>query len=119
MAPSMKPEVLTKLHDASDFLDLTKAVLAMCEPFGAVHAFRFVHNRRAGRVACFIELESPKHHGALMRALGAKGVGEEVCLDIPVREGFDEPCRAVSLAARGAMDSRRPASPSAHAPQVS
>jgi hypothetical protein len=84
----MKPEVLARLNDVADFPQLTQGVLDICEPFGAVHSFRLIHNRRAGRVACFIELESPKQHAALMRALGANGVGGSVCLDIPVRGDF-------------------------------
>lgn len=105
MDSSMRPEALAKLHDAADLLALTRAVLSLCEPFGPVHSFRLIHNRRAGRVACFIELEAPKHHGALRRAVGGHGVGDAVCLDIPVREGFEAPHGAVALGA--SADSRR------------
>jgi hypothetical protein len=109
----MKPEVLAKLHEAADFPALTRSVLAMCEPFGPVHSFRLIHNRCASRVACFIELESPEHHATLIRALGANGVGGEVCLDIPVRDDFERRGRVVSLAT---ADSRRaPVRSGAHA----
>jgi hypothetical protein len=45
----MKPEVAEKLGEARDFFALTKTVLAMCEPYGPVHAFRLTHNRGAAR----------------------------------------------------------------------
>ena len=84
----MKPEVLEKLRDAREFISLTEGVLALCEPFGPVHSFRLVHNRGASRVACFVELESPKQQPALARALGTRAVNGSVCLDIPVRRDF-------------------------------
>jgi len=84
----MKPEVAQKLHEARDFYALTKAVLSMCEPFGPVHAFRLVHNRGAARVACLIELESPKQQPALARALGARVANGAACLEIPVDKNF-------------------------------
>jgi hypothetical protein len=84
----MKPDVAEKLCEARDFYTLTKAVLAMCEPFGPVHAFRLVHNRGAARVACLIELESPKQQPALARALGAKVLNGAACLEIPVDKDF-------------------------------
>lgn len=84
----MKPEVAEKLHDARDFYALTKAVLGMCEPYGPVHAFRLVHNRGAARVACLIELESPKLQPALARALGAQVLNGAACLEIPVDRDF-------------------------------
>ena len=68
----MKPEVMEQLRDASDLYSLTKGVLELCEPYGPVHSFRFIHNRGAERVACFIELESAKQQPALARALGAR-----------------------------------------------
>ena len=84
----MKPEVAEKLCEAHDFYTLTKAVLAMCEPYGPVHAFRLVHNRGAARVACLIELESPKQQPALARALGVKVANGAACLEIPVDKDF-------------------------------
>ena len=84
----MKPEVAQKLHEARDFYALTKAVLSMCDPFGPVHAFRLVHNRGAARVACLIELESPKQQPALARALGARVANGAACLEIPVDKNF-------------------------------
>jgi hypothetical protein len=84
----MKPEVAEKLSEARDFYALTKAVLSMCEPYGPVHAFRLTHNRGAARVACIIELESPKQQPALARALGARTLNGAACLEIPVDKDF-------------------------------
>ena len=86
----MKPELVEKLSGARDFYTLTQGVLSLCEPFGPVHSFRLVHNRRAATVACFIELESPKQQPALARALGTRASNGEVCLEIPVRIGETE-----------------------------
>jgi hypothetical protein len=94
----MKPEAMDKLRDARDFYALTKGILALCEPFGAVHSFRFVHNRGASTVACFIELESPKQQPALARALGTRTLNGEACLEIPVRKDFGGQGRLVALA---------------------
>jgi hypothetical protein len=84
----MKPDLMDKLRDARDFYALTRGVLALCEPFGPVHAFRLVHNRGASVVACFIELESAKQQPALARALGCRIVAGSVCLEVPVRKDF-------------------------------
>jgi len=84
----MKPQVLEQFRDAHDFSALTRAVLALCEPFGPIHSFRLVHNKRARRVACSMELDSPKLHAALIRALGAYDCGGLVYLDIPVSPDF-------------------------------
>ncbi|HEX7052567.1 MAG TPA: hypothetical protein VF211_01380 [Burkholderiales bacterium] len=94
----MKTEVMEKLRGVRDFHALTGALLSLCEPFGAVHAFRLVHNRGAGRVVCFVEMESPKQQPALVRALGAKVIEGAACLDVPVDDDFglsDEPTPAV------------------------
>lgn len=84
----MKSEIIDKLRGAPDFPALTRALLALCEPFGPVHAFKLVHNRGAGRVVCFIEMESPKQQPALVRALGAKVIDGSACLDVPVEDDF-------------------------------
>ena len=84
----MKPEVAEKLGEARDFYALTQAVLSMCEPYGPVHAFRLTHNRGSARVACLIELESPKQQPLLARALGAKMLNGAACLEIPVDKDF-------------------------------
>lgn len=84
----MKTEVMEKLHGARDFHALTGALLSLCERFGPVHAFKLVHNRGAGRVVCFVEMESPKQQPALVRALGAKVIDGAACLDVPVDEDF-------------------------------
>ena len=93
----MNSEVVDKLSGARDFYALTKGILAVCEPFGPVHSFRFIHNRGAERVACFIELESPRQQPALARALGARTVNGSVSLEIPVCKDFGSPCKVVSL----------------------
>jgi hypothetical protein len=84
----MKPEIAQKLGEARDFYTLTKVVLAMCEPYGPVHAFRLIHNRGSARVACLIELESTKQQPALARALGGKVLNGAACLEIPVDRSF-------------------------------
>ncbi|HLS87855.1 MAG TPA: hypothetical protein VK043_16240 [Burkholderiales bacterium] len=94
----MKPEVLEKLREARDFHALTKAVLGLCEPFGPVHSFRLIHNRGAHRVACFIELESPRLQPALARALGTGAASGMVSMDIPVRPDFGDGAKVVALA---------------------
>jgi hypothetical protein len=84
----MKTEVMDKLRGAPDFHALTGALLALTEPFGPVHSFKLVHNRGAGRVVCFIEMESPKQQPAMVRALGAKVIDGAACLDVPVDDDF-------------------------------
>src|SRR5687768_651993 len=101
----MKPEVAQKLCEAHDFYALTKAVLSMCEPYGPVHAFRLVHNRGASRVACLIELESPKLQPALARALGAKMLNGAACLEIPVDKDFGGQHKIAVLAERPSSSS--------------
>lgn len=93
----MKPEVAEKLADANDFYDLTKAVLALCEPYGPVHAFRMVHNRGSARVACLVEMESPKQQQALARALGGRVLNGAACLEIPVEKDFGGTSRKVAV----------------------
>ena len=93
----MKPEVLEKLRETRDFYALTKAVLSLCEPFGPVHSFRLIHNRGAHRVACFIELESPRQQPALARALGTGAASGTVTMDIPVRPDFGNAAKVVAL----------------------
>lgn len=84
----MKTEVMEKLRGARDFCALTRSLLGLCQPYGPVHALKLVHNRRAGRVVCFIEMESPKQQPALVRALGATVMEGSACLDIPVEDDF-------------------------------
>ena len=86
----MRIEVMEKVRGARDFRALTGALLELCEPFGAVHAVKLVHNRGAGRVVCFIEMESPKQQPALVRALGAKVIDGSACLDVPVEDDFPQ-----------------------------
>jgi hypothetical protein len=102
----MTPEVTDKLGEADDFYALTKAVLAMCEPYGPVHAFRLVHNRGAARVACLIEMQSPKQQGVLARALGARQLNGAACLDIPVRKDFGAPIKVAVLKPNSAAEAR-------------
>jgi len=90
----MTPDVMEKLSESRDFYALAKSVLSLCEPYGPVHSFRFVHNRGAARVACVIELESAKQTPALARALGVSGPNGAVCLEIPVAKDFPSELRA-------------------------
>lgn len=94
-------EVVDGLGEARDFYALTKRILSLCEPFGAVHSFRFIHNRGASRVACIIELEQSKQHAALSRALGARTLNGSVCVEIPVCKDFGSPCKATPHPAAG------------------
>ena len=107
----MKTDVIDKLRGARDFHALTGALLALTEPFGPVHSFKLVHNRGAGRVVCFIEMESPKQQPAMVRALGAKVIEGAACLDVPVDDDFGlteeetpavPPALAVARAPQGA-----------------
>jgi hypothetical protein len=84
---------------AGDFLAVTQRVLAACKPFGSLHALQLIHNRRAGRVSCFIELDLPQQHPALAQALGATVFGDAVCLDFAV---------SPEAAGLSAQDSRLP-----------
>ncbi len=97
---------MDKLHGAGDFYSLTRGVLALCEPFGPVHAFRLVHNRGASRVACFIELESLKQQPALARALGGRTVNGAVCIEIPVERDFPSHANVMSLAVANQIEQR-------------
>jgi hypothetical protein len=89
MGRAMKPEIMETTFEARDFYALTKGILALCEPFGPVHSFKLVHNRGASRVACLIELESPKQQPALARALGGRAINGSVCLEVPVGRDFE------------------------------
>ena len=103
----MKTEVIDRLRGARDFHALTGALLALTEPFGPVHSFRLVHNRGAGRVVCFIEMESPKQQPAMVRALGAKMIDGAACLDVPVDDDFG----IAEQSARGLADDITPMVP--------
>jgi hypothetical protein len=100
-------EVIESLGEARDFYALAKRILSLCEPHGAVHSFRFIHNRGASRVACIIELEQPKQHAALARALGARTLNGSVCLEVPVGKDFGSPCKAATPHHAAAFDKRR------------
>lgn len=102
----MKPDVADKLGAADDFYTLTKAVLAMCEPYGPVHAFRLIHNRGASRVACLVEMESPKQQTVLAKALGARQLNGAACLDIPVRKDFGGTINVAALRSEPAFEAR-------------
>lgn len=101
----MKPDVAEKLSDANDFYELTKAVLSLCAPYGPVHAFRMVHNRGSARVACLVEMESPKQQQALARALGGRVLNGAACLEIPVEKDFGG-ARKVAVLPQQAFEAR-------------
>ena len=84
----MRSDILDRLRDAQDFGELTQALIAVCEPYCQVHSLQLTHNKRAGRVCCLIELDSPKQQPALKRALGATGFDGSVYLEIPVCDDF-------------------------------
>jgi len=85
----MKREIIDRLSSARDLYVLTRGLLVLCEPYGPVHSFKLTHNRGTSRVACVVELESPKQHAALARELGARAVSGAVCMEIPVGRDFD------------------------------
>jgi hypothetical protein len=109
----MKPDVAEKLRDSRDFYALTRGVLALCEPFGPVHSFRFVHSPGAASVACFIELAASKQQPALARALGTRTLNGSVCLEIPVRKDFGSHGKVVALASPATSYEPRPPQTSA------
>jgi hypothetical protein len=102
----MKPEVAEKLAEARDFYALTKAVLSICEPYGPVHAFRLTHNRGSARVACLIELESPKQQPLLARALGAKVLNGAACLEIPVGRDFGGDTKVMATVSQASVEAQ-------------
>ncbi len=102
----MKPEVADKLAETDDFYAVTKAVLAMCEPYGPVHAFRLVHNRGAARGAGLLEMESPKQQSVLARALGARQLNGAACLDIPVRKDFGGTVKVAAIRSESPFEAR-------------
>jgi hypothetical protein len=112
----MKADVTEQLSEARDFYSLTRGVLALCEPFGPVHAFRLVHNRGASSVACLVELESAKQQPVLARTLGARVLNGAVCLEVPVHKDFGNQGKVVALASPAAgPELRLPQQPTARA----
>jgi hypothetical protein len=101
----MKPELVQKLSTARDLYALTRSVLVLCEPYGPVHSFKLTHNRGTSRVACVIELESPKQHNALARELGARALSGAVCMEVPVAKDFDAAGR-MPLSPRPVLEAR-------------
>ena len=74
----------------------------MCEPrAGAL--FKLVHNRGVGRVACVIELESPRSSPA-WRALGGRTINGAVCVEIEVRRDFEARTAGVAIAPTALRD---------------
>ena len=102
----MAPDLLESASQTLDFCALTKDILALCEPFGPVHSFKLVHNRGAARVACVIELESPKQEPALARALGGRSVNGAVCVEFEVGRDFEARRRVVAIAPQSAREAR-------------
>jgi hypothetical protein len=85
----MNAEITEKAGETRDFASLTEVILAACEPFGAIHSFKMVHNRGTSSVACTIELEFPKQQPALARALGGRAFNGAICLEVPVSRAFE------------------------------
>jgi hypothetical protein len=84
----MNRQLPDSLSDAQDFSELAQALVAECEPHGQIHSIHLTHNKRAGRVSCVVEMDSPKQQAALKRALGATGADGTVYLEVPVSEDF-------------------------------
>jgi len=108
MASPMSSVLAEATSQARDFCALTKGILALCEPFGAVHSFKLVHNRGTARVACIIELESTRDEPALARALGGRNVNGSVCVEFEVRRDFEAAARrrVVAIAPSSAPETR-------------
>jgi hypothetical protein len=103
----MNRDLRERTWQARDFYALTKGILVLCEPFGPVHSFKLVHNRRAGRVACVIELESPNDQPALARALGGRTINGSVCVELEVRRDFEaRPSELAASAPPAAFEAR-------------
>src|SRR6201988_3742628 len=104
----MPTALLETTSQARDFCTLTKGILAICEPYGAVHSFKLVHNRGTARVACIIELESTKDEPALARALGGRSINGSVCVEFEVRHDFEGAARrrVVAIAPSSAPEAR-------------
>jgi hypothetical protein len=77
-----------RLSEAQDFSELARALVAECEPYGQIHSLHITHNKRAGRVSCVVEMDSPKEQLALKRGLGATGADGTVYLEVPVSSDF-------------------------------
>ena len=101
----MRTEILESLSSARDLYALTRSLLVLCERYGPVHSFKLTHNRGTSRVACAIELESPKQHAALARELGARALSGAVCMEVPVSRDFDAAGR-MPLPQRPAFEAR-------------
>jgi hypothetical protein len=84
----MNRQLPERLGEAQDFSELAQALVAECEQHGQIHSLHLTHNKRAGRVSCVVEMDSPKQQQALKRALGATGTDGTVYLEIPVCGDF-------------------------------
>ena len=84
----MNRQLPERLSEAQDFSELAQALVAECEQHGQIHSLHLTHNKRAGRVSCVVEMDSPKQQQALKRALGATGADGTVYLEIPVCGDF-------------------------------
>ena len=87
----MNRQLPDRLSEAQDFSELAQALVAECEPYGQIHSVHLTHNKRAGRVSCVVEMDSPKQQAALKRALGATGADGTVYLEVPVCRDFAQP----------------------------
>jgi hypothetical protein len=87
----MNRQLPDRLSDAQDFAELAQALVGECERHGQIHSVHLTHNKRAGRVSCVVEMDSPKQQLALKRALGATGADGTVYLEVPVCGDFAHP----------------------------
>jgi hypothetical protein len=85
------------LGEAQDFSELVQALVAECEQHGRIHSLHLTHNKRAGRVSCVVEMDSPKQQQALKRALGATASDGGVYLEVPVCDDFAEAIPVLSI----------------------
>jgi hypothetical protein len=93
----MNRQLPDRLGEAQDFAELAQALVAECEQHGQIHSLRLTHNKRAGRVSCVVEMDSPKQQQSLKRALGTSSGDAGVYLEVPVCEDFAEAIPILSI----------------------
>jgi hypothetical protein len=84
----MNRQLPDRLSEAQDLGELAQALAAECAAYGQIHSLHLTHNKRAGRVSCVVEMDSPKEQLALKRGLGATGADGTVYLEVPVGDDF-------------------------------
>jgi len=79
-------ESLKKLAGASNAEEVQRAMKALCEPFGGLKTIWFFPDRRRRQYVCYVGLNSPSLHQALIEMFGGVICGESVAFRIPFRQ---------------------------------